>query len=222
MDAAQFGGRIGIYCTKDHVIPLCRFGTSDHSNIVQACNECNFLKAGYSLKQFIWILEMRVKLNMPYRSIPVDLFPVIRKNAEYLLLKQKRKEMNRLTEMNKIPGMTEPRICCVYNADEQKLIGIFSSCRVTAKFIFGTNISTKMMHRVSDSCSAKKRVKNSQLGCNVAVRFATEEYKEILNGSCFKLFDERYRKFVIGIDKSFLFTSARNPDEPSTFDHSKK
>lgn len=41
----------GIYMTVDHVIPKCRGGTNDESNLVTACERCNNMK-GESLEWY--------------------------------------------------------------------------------------------------------------------------------------------------------------------------
>lgn len=85
MDAAQFGGEFGIHCTKDHVIPRSKFGANNNSNLVNACNECNWLKSDLSIKNFIRRLEEMYSFKTPFMGIPIDLYLVIRKNALKLL-----------------------------------------------------------------------------------------------------------------------------------------
>lgn len=43
--------------TKDHVMPRCKGGKSDASNIVLACKHCNILKRDLTLPEFEALLQ---------------------------------------------------------------------------------------------------------------------------------------------------------------------
>lgn len=89
MDAAKFGGVIGIHTTLDHVIPKSKLGKTNYGNLVNACNECNLLKSNLSLKTFIKRLERLIELNIGHGSITVDLYPTIIKNVNRLITKKR-------------------------------------------------------------------------------------------------------------------------------------
>lgn len=88
LDAAQFGGEIGIHCTMDHVIPKSKFGRSNFENLVNACNECNQLKAALSVTQFIRKLELMERKNISYKTMSQNQYQVMIKNANKLLVKR--------------------------------------------------------------------------------------------------------------------------------------
>jgi len=85
MDAANFGGEIGIYATRDHVIPRSKGGPTTHVNLVNACNACNFLKANLSIPGFIVLLNKLINQSKAPKDIPLELLPIIAKNAYRLL-----------------------------------------------------------------------------------------------------------------------------------------
>lgn len=85
MDAAKFGGELGIHNTKDHVIPKSKFGKSDYKNLVSACNECNLLKSDLVIRQFIKKVQHMQEFNIAHEGIPIDRYPIIIKNAQLLL-----------------------------------------------------------------------------------------------------------------------------------------
>jgi aspartate carbamoyltransferase regulatory subunit len=86
MDAAEHFGENGIHCTMDHVVPKSKFGPGTHKNIVNACNECNWLKSDLSLERFIKRLEEMTAFETAYMSLTPEMYPVIIKNAKKLLL----------------------------------------------------------------------------------------------------------------------------------------
>jgi hypothetical protein len=88
IDAARFGSSTGVYSTKDHVIPKSKFGPTNHTNLVIACNDCNFLKADLSLQGFIEKVAGLINLDKPFRTLSVDRYPIIIKKTNELLIKQ--------------------------------------------------------------------------------------------------------------------------------------
>ncbi len=53
-------GRRGGRLTLDHVLPVCRGGTSDLSNLVAACVPCNSAKGTRTLQEWLAALQRRV------------------------------------------------------------------------------------------------------------------------------------------------------------------
>lgn len=88
VDGGQFGGHMGVYITMDHVIPKSKFGKDHAGNIVNACNECNFLKSDLLLPQFIKRLEKMQLKNIEHPGIPISLYRIMIKNATKLMKKQ--------------------------------------------------------------------------------------------------------------------------------------
>jgi 5-methylcytosine-specific restriction endonuclease McrA len=85
VDAGKFGGDMGVYITQDHIIPKSKFGKTHDGNLINACNECNFLKADRTIKQFITNLENMITNKTVYMNMPLELYPIILKNANKLL-----------------------------------------------------------------------------------------------------------------------------------------
>lgn len=79
IDAARYGGDNLIYSTRDHMFPKSKGGKDSHTNIVNACNQCNQLKADMTIPQFIATLK-KYKTDHPN-----DIFLIMIKNAEKLL-----------------------------------------------------------------------------------------------------------------------------------------
>jgi len=85
-------------------------------------------------------------------------------------------------QLKGIFDIANERPFAIYNADEKKLVGIFASGKLANKYVYGmtkssaTNISTAATKK---SIIAKNR---NQLGYNVAIRYATPEQINKLEG----------------------------------------
>ena len=83
----------------------------------------------------------------------------------------------------------ENRVTAIYNADKQELIGIFSTMAIASKYLFGFKKSGKFL---TDRVKLKIKIKNSLLGCNIAIRYANEKQKEIIGNKLYIILNKDY------------------------------
>lgn len=82
-------------------------------------------------------------------------------------------------------------MAAVYNAEKRELIAIFKSRTRASIFIFGF----KNEKSVRSKCQSKKRITDSRLGFEVAVRELTKSQELLLDGKDFILYDEKFSHF---------------------------
>jgi len=80
------------------------------------------------------------------------------------------------------------RPVCLYNAEKQKMIGIFSNIRVAATFLFNGEYPRKDYKRIHEAIRQKTTIIKNKLGFKVAVRRANEEQIKMLGTEEFILF----------------------------------
>lgn len=78
----------------------------------------------------------------------------------------------------------------VYNADEQRLVGVFGNSDIVRKFIFGLNSAYKQSERIRKACLNKNRLPSGNLGFNVAVRYAKDEHIIKMDKKKYLILDE--------------------------------
>ena len=102
----------------------------------------------------------------------------------------------------------------LYNADEQKLIAIFKSRELAAKFLFGLD-KTPQNGRLAiyNALTRRSRLKasSSRLGCSVAPRNASQEQEKLLGDKDYLILDDRYKEFTNDIRTGDGFLRQSNP-----------
>ena len=112
----------------------------------------------------------------------------------------------------------------LYNADEQKIIGIFKSRAIAGKFMFGPGKDKQTFNqRIVSAVSRRGSIPaiNNRLGCRVAPRNPSSEQRDLLGDKEYLVLDDRYQEFtkdlpsVIYTDNQTIPTgpgSRRKPD----------
>ena len=92
--------------------------------------------------------------------------------------------------------VVNPSACAVYNADEKKLIGIFSAMSIAGKFIYGNTVNKNLIKSISDATRTKVIIKKDKnvLSCNIAVRVANSKQKEELSNKQYIIFDDNIKQ----------------------------
>jgi hypothetical protein len=75
----------GLKVTVDHILPQCKGGTDVIENLVASCEFCNLSKAGYTLQEFISLLEVRKDYSSGFDRIPKERVFVVYNNVLKLL-----------------------------------------------------------------------------------------------------------------------------------------
>jgi hypothetical protein len=91
--------------------------------------------------------------------------------------------------------MKEKTPVAVYDADQKELMGVFESSVMAAKFIYGYG-RTKSDLISWITRKIKVPAKSNQLGCAIAIRFASASQSEELQGREYVLRKETYNKFI--------------------------
>lgn len=71
----------------------------------------------------------------------------------------------------------------IYNASEQKLIAVAKSMEQAALYVFGKNTSHTKLRNITNNVKHKRTILKCALGHKVAVRIATQEQIDMLQGS---------------------------------------
>jgi hypothetical protein len=111
----------------------------------------------------------------------------------------------------------------LYNADEQKIIGIFKSRAIAGKFMFGPGKDKQSFNqRIVSAVSRRGSIKaiNNRLGCRVAPRNPSPEQKELLGDKEYLVLDDRYQEFTKDLpseqytDNQTFFANPRSQRKP--------
>ena len=87
----------------------------------------------------------------------------------------------------------------LYNADEQKIIGIFKSRVIAGKFMFGPGKDKQTFgQRIYAAVNKRGSIKaiNNRLGCRVAPRNPSPEQSDLLGDKEYLVLDDRYQEFT--------------------------
>lgn len=96
----NYGTNMSCAQTIDHVIPISRRGNNTPENKVDACIECNSLKASMLLDEFKEVVEILILTKRDYyKTIPKELFYTIIKNI--FILKKHVEKMGSSLYLNK-------------------------------------------------------------------------------------------------------------------------
>jgi hypothetical protein len=98
----------------------------------------------------------------------------------------------------------------VYNADEQKLIAIFSTQTLVAKWIFGDE-KYKFRNKIHYAVTKKVKIENSVFNFKIAIRYASQEQTDALGEEDQNIFGD-YKPLpwnkIKGFDTSAMTLSA--------------
>lgn len=89
---------------------------------------------------------------------------------------------------------------CVYNAEQQKLVAIFSTATLASKYIYGKNCSYDAQTRIYNYMRNKTRMVKNDLGFVVALRYANSSQVEQLGANPFIVLDKEAKP----VDKDTL------------------
>lgn len=105
--------------------------------------------------------------------------------------------------------MKEGRAIAIYNADEQRLIGLFANGTMAAQFIYGRYKAGPPSRNIAVRVRNKSRItpKVSQHTFNIAVRNANTTQILELNGKDYLLKDESLSEHLKSISKGFDSTA---------------
>jgi hypothetical protein len=102
----------------------------------------------------------------------------------------------------------------LYNADEQKLIGIFKSRVIAGKFMSGPGKAKQLIGQlISSAVRLRGSIKavSNRLGCRVAPRNTSPEQMALLGDKDYLVLDDRYQEFTKDLP------SMKYTDNPSGF-----
>ncbi len=77
-----------------------------------------------------------------------------------------------------------------YNADKQELIGVFASTSLVSKYLYPVGVGNKgrSNQKIHSALRTKKRLSDTVLPNDVALRFANEAQKQMMNGEDYVIF----------------------------------